>query len=453
MSLFLDEVERIANIFKGIIKEKKVKIYSQYDTDGITSAAILSRLLIREKKNFEIKILKQLNRFTASQINFTERDFLVFLDMGSGQLEYLKPIIEKTNVLIIDHHLPINYEHPNLLYLNPLLLNEKPEKYSTSIISYLFSKFFNPKNVELIDLAILGAIGDRREEGLEISEIRSVIEEAKMLGKIEVRKDLKIFGFNKPLYRAIAYSFEPFLPRIYGNEVAAIQFLKDLGIELKDGERWRELKDLSEEEKKKIADGIIKEREGKIEVSEVFGEVYRFSENPDFINDARELSVLINACSRSGFPDVALRLALKDYSVYGFALEIFENYRKELAKAINFFEKDKIVEKENAIFLLGGNQISDSLIGVITSIFLNSLNSSKPIFGLAYDKVSNMIKISARAKREDLNLKEVLGKVVTKIGGEAGGHKEAAGAFIPLGKEKEFIEVANKILGEMNAES
>ncbi|MGC9059249.1 MAG: DHHA1 domain-containing protein [Candidatus Aenigmatarchaeota archaeon] len=449
--MFLDEVERIANIFKALIKEKKVRIYSQYDTDGISSAAILSKVLIRENKNFEIKIFKQLNKTSISQIKFNEKDLLVFLDMGSGQLENLKPIIEKTNVLIIDHHQPIFYEHPNLFHINPLLYGEKAEKYSASILSYLFSKFISEKNMNLIDLAILGAIADRREEGLEVSEVKKLIEEAVKLGIVEVKKDLKIFGFNKPLYKAIAYSIEPFLPKIYGNEAAAIQFLNDIGIKVKDGEKWRELKDLSDDEKKKIADGIIKERNGNIEVSEVFGEVYQFLKRPDIIGDAREFSVLINACSKSGYSDIALRLALGDYSVYNFAFDVFENYRREISKAINFLENDNIIEKENGIYLLGINQVPDYLIGAITSIFLNSLNSNKPIFGLAYDKVSNMIKVSARSKNSNLNLKEILDSVVKVIGGEAGGHKEAAGAFIPLGKEKEFIEITNKILGEKNA--
>jgi RecJ-like exonuclease len=34
------------------------------------------------------------------------------------------------------------------------------------------------------------------------------------------------------------------------------------------------------------------------------------------------------------------------------------------------------------------------------------------------------------------------------VGGWGGGHKYAAGAFIPKGKEKEFIDAVNNLLGE-----
>jgi len=38
-----------------------------------------------------------------------------------------------------------------------------------------------------------------------------------------------------------------------------------------------------------------------------------------------------------------------------------------------------------------------------------------------------------------------------ELGGEAGGHKDAAGAYIPVEKEKEFIDKVNSLIGEMNA--
>jgi len=107
---------------------------------------------------------------------------------------------------------------------------------------------------------------------------------------------------------------------------------------------------------------------------------------------------LINACSRLGNSDIALRLCLGDYSVYNKALENLEEYRKQIAKAISIIENGKIIEKENGIFILGEKDISDKLIGTIVSIFLNSKNSNKPIFGLAYDEQCNMIKVSARKK-------------------------------------------------------
>jgi len=452
MILFLDEVERVAKIFKELIRKKHVRVYAQFDADGISSASIIIKTILRMGGNFELRVLKQLNSKTVNEITLNEGDLLIFLDMGSGQINLLKNVIERTNVLIIDHHEPIRYEHPNLFHLNPLLFGEDPERYSTSIIAFIFSKFVNATNIDLIDLAIVGAIGDRREENIKVGAIGEVLEEAKMLGFVNIVKDLKFLGSDKPLFKVLAYSLEPFLPTIYGNEAAAIQFLLDLGIDVKNGEEWKKLNNLTEEEKIKLADGIIREKLGFVEFSEIFGDIFILLKRPEFLNDSREFSTLVNACSRLGNTDIALRLCLGDYSVYSKALENLEEYRKQIAKAISTIESGKIIEKENAIFILGEKSISDTLIGTVVSIFLNSKNSNKPIFGLAYDEVSNMIKVSARKKSmENLNLKQILVSTANEVGGEAGGHKNAAGAYIPYGKEKEFIEKVNLLIGELNA--
>lgn len=452
INLFLEEVERVAKIFKELIRRKHVRVYAQYDADGITSASIIAKVLIRENCNFELRVFKQLNSKTVKDVSFSENDFLIFLDMGSGQINLLKDAIEKTNVLIIDHHEPIKYEHHNLLHINPLLFGEDPEKYSTSLLSFIFAKFVNPRNIDQIDLAIVGAIGDRREEGIRVGAISNIIEEAKALNFINVIKDLKFFGSNRPLFKVIAYSFDPLIPSIYGNEAAALQFLQDLGIKLKNGEEWRTLKDLTKEEKAMIADGIIREKSGIVDFSEIFGEVFILSKKPEFLADSREFSVLINACSRMGEYELGIRLCLGDYSVYSKSVEKMEEYKKQIAKSMSFIENGRIVEKENGIFIIGGKEIPDSLVGTITSMVLSSRRPNKPVFGLAYDNVTDMIKVSARKRSIDnINLRDILVNVASELGGEAGGHKDAAGAYIPVGREHEFIEKVNKLIGEMNA--
>jgi len=451
ITLFFEEIERVAKIFKELIRRKHVRIYAQYDADGITSASIITEVLIRENCNFELRILKQLNSKTIREINFEDNDLLIFLDMGSGQINLIKEIIERTTVLIIDHHEPVKYEHPNLLHINPLLFGEDPEKYSTSLLSFIFAKFVNFSNIDLIDLAIVGAIGDRREEGIKVGAIKDVLEEAKALGFVEIVKDLKFFGSDRPIFKAIAYSFDPHIPSIYGNEAAALQFLQELGINVRDGERWRTLRDLTKEEKARIADGLIKEKNGFIDFFEIFGDVFILSKKPEFLNDSREFSMLINACSRMGESSLGVRLCLGDYSVYSKVAEKAEEYKKQIAKAMSLVE-NRIIEKENGIFIVGGKEIQDSLIGTITSMILSSKKPNKPIFGLVYDGSMDMIKVSARKMNGlDINLREILVNVATRLGGEAGGHRDAAGAYIPLGKEQEFIDSINSLIGEMNA--
>ena len=448
IGLFSRETERIAKIFKSIIKDKHIKIFAQFDTDGITSAAIMSKVLIRQNKNFELRFYKQLNKEVIEKLNWREGDFLIFLDFGSGQLKELKNVIEKTNVLIIDHHEPLRLEHPNLFHLNPLLFGEK--EYSTSIISYIFAKLVDIKNIDLIDLAILGAIGDEQDEKWEFKdEIRKIVNEGISIGKISVIKDLRIYGrTTRPIHKALAYTFDPYIPGVSGSEAQAVKFLNEIGIPVKVGDRWKKLIDLTEEEKQKLATAIIFKRLRETKSEDIFGEIYLLVDRPYELQDSREFSTIINACGRMGDPATGLRLCLGDYSVLNKTHEILEKYRKEISEALNFIrEENPIVETEKAIFVLGKKRIKETIIGTVISILQTSnfINSNKPIFGLAEGQ--NYIKVSARSSINNINLKDILVNTVKTIGGEAGGHKEAAGAYIDKDKEQEFIKAVNEYLG------
>jgi RecJ-like exonuclease len=124
-----------------------------------------------------------------------------------------------------------------------------------------------------------------------------------------------------------------------------------------------------------------------------------------------------------------------------------------LSESIEIFKANpQIVEKTNfANYLIFENKIPDTIVGTIASIALNSnmIDSSKPVFGLV-DTENGMVKISARSGKgvKNLNLRDIVLLAASAAGGEAGGHKMAAGGLIPKGKEKEFIKAADKVIGE-----
>ena len=63
--------------------------------------------------------------------------------------------------------------------------------------------------------------------------------------------------------------------------------------------------------------------------------------------------------------------------------------------------------------------------------------------------ISGKTKISLRISgngKHDLNLREIMGKIVEPVNGQAGGHHEAAGALIDTEQETEFIESAKRVL-------
>lgn len=446
----MEEISRIATAVRHAVRKKVVKITAQFDADGLASAAIFSKMLLREGLSFELRIVKQLTPEEIDKLAVDKEKFLVFLDCGSGQLDKLKEFLESTNILVIDHHLPIDYKHKNLLHINPLLFGES--ELSASLVTYLFAKCFNQMNTDLVDLAMIGAVGDGQDEDPNFMEnLKKFVSEEELSTKVSVSKGIKIYGRNsRPIFKSLAYTFDPFVPGISGSESNAIQFLSDIGIPLKEGEEWRSLNDLTLDEQRKLASAIVLERLNMASsVEDIFGNVYTLLAYPSEFQDAQELSTVINACSRIGSPETALRVCLGDFTVMEKTKEFLEEYRRIISDALSFLRGTQLSE-ENANFFVAGKNVRDTIIGTVISIALRSnlIDKEKPVFGFA-DIDEKTVKVSARAfKGSKVDLAQVLAKAASMVGGWGGGHKYAAGAFIPKGKEKEFIDAVNNLLGE-----
>jgi RecJ-like exonuclease len=85
-------------------------------------------------------------------------------------------------------------------------------------------------------------------------------------------------------------------------------------------------------------------------------------------------------------------------------------------------------------------------------MMLNSGEADTSIPLLAFTRCDDgkNTKVSIRASRNlsdsGLNLSEVMHDAAAAAGGIGGGHNIAAGAQIPIGKEKEFLEKVIKVL-------
>ncbi len=445
--MFLDEIERVARVTKNLLKEKKVRVLTQFDADGVTSAAILTKALMREQSNFELHVLKQLTSDVIEKLDVKEDDLLILADFGSGQLGMLMGIIEKTQVIVLDHHETSDISHLNLFHVNPLLFGE--DEMSASIVCYLFAKFLNLKNVDLVDIAIIGATADEADEKWEFKGlIKKVLEEGELIGKISVVRGLRLYGRNtRPIYKSLAFTFDPFIPGISGSESQAVQFLSDLGISVRDGTEWKKLKDLTLEEQQKLASAIILERmKTEEDASDIFGDIHTLFGRPEELQDVREFATLINACGRTGNHDIAIRILLGDYSVTERCWEVMERYRAMISDGLNWVRSNprRILRTPKANFIVARDSIPETVIGTVATIILNSgmIETDKPLFGLAYTE-DGKIKISGRVSKalKETNLKDIISAAVSTLGGEGGGHVSAAGGIIPRDKEADFIRL------------
>lgn len=440
-----------------MVKEKNVKLISHLDPDGICAASIMTKMMIRENSSFDLKIVKQLTTEEISNLNVSKNDMLVLTDLGSGQLDFLKDILDYTQILVLDHHEPKELIHPNLFHLNPLFFHE--EEIPSSMIAYLFAKNVNIKNVDLVDLAIVGAVADEKDEKWEFKgSAKKILDEAENMGKITVIKGLRLYGrSSRPIHKALEFSFDPFIPGISGSESAAVQFLSDLKISIRENDEWKKLKDLTTEEQQRLASAIILERlkSKHSDAEDIFGDNYIISGRPEEIQDVREFATLLNACGRLGRYDVAIKLCLGDLKSLGESFDVLNQYRKLISELIEWVRRNKnhsILTTESAIYLFGGNKVPETMIGTIISILINSniIDTNKPIFGFA-ETTDNKLKISARISKDlkIVNLRDIILNATKQVEGEGGGHPFASGGLIPKDKKEEFVKLVDNKLGEI----
>ncbi len=442
-----DHAARIGKIVREA--KEKIAIISHYDADGICSASILYSALRQRGLKANCVFLKQLEKDSIYEISSMDADIYIFSDLGSGQLEMIENAFKgATSVVVVDHHQPQYVEAKNVHHLNPYPfgINGSTEV-SGAGMSYLLARTISAGVRNLMDLTIVGAFADMQIVNNQLTGInRLLYEDAELYGLIKKEKGLMLFGrYTKPVHKALEQSMDPYIEGISGNESAAVQFLSELGIKIKKNDgSFRRLADLNKREERKLATALVMECAANglsaKKISGLIGDIYKIRGK----YEVREFATLLNACGRIGKPEVGVELCLGTRERVE---DLYAEYRREISSALKWVSKNKgkFIKTEKATYILAGDNIPDTIIGTILSISMKSCISTP--YGFSFANSCNGVKVSARSKPEArANLGRVVRAASERVGGEGGGHKNAAGAKIPPGREKDFIEIVETLL-------
>jgi len=430
----LQKIKEAIALLDEVSKLKEIKVISHFDTDGITSAAIFSRALARWGKKFSLEIVKGLEKEFI--LSLPEDKILVFLDLASGSLNYIKE--KNTPVFILDHHELEQKIPPNIFMINPVLENSEP--ISAAAICYLFAKTLSQENLDLATLAVIGMVGDLHERNIG-KFFGEILRDADAI----VKKGLLIYPSTRPIDRALEYASNPFIPGVSGSREGVLALLRDSGISSENG-KFKSLCELDENEMTRLITSIALKSARHGLNDDIVGNHFLVK----FFNkleDARELSASINACSRMGSPHIALGFCLGNKNMRMESEKIYLDYKQNLISALKYVSETEKLEGNNYVIINAKDRIKDTIIGTVASILSHSpmYKEGRVIIALSYNE--DKIKVSARvAGRTGRNVRELLHKVVVPIGGEVGGHPEAAGCLIPRAREVEFIEEIRRLL-------
>ena len=209
--------------------------------------------------------------------------------------------------------------------------------------------------------------------------------------------------------------------------------------------KYKSLMELNEKEMEKLVTAIML-RNPKTKNKEIIGYIFLVK----FFNkleDARQLSAMINACSRLGESSIAIRFCMELPQARKEAETIHVKYKQHLISGLEFVSKAEKVQGKGFLIINAKSQIKDTIIGTIASILSNSsmYEEGTIITTMAYYR--DKIKVSSRnVGRNGRNVREILSNVIKEVGGEVGGHEFAAGCMIAQDKERQFIDTLKKNL-------
>lgn len=535
----LEFIKKTASAFsKAIESNKQIALFCHYDADGLSSVALFAKVLKALNKKFFIRVLNSLDESIVKEIKQESKNFsaAVFLDLASNA-DFSG---FECDVFVIDHHIirkqsqeesqeqeeqerqdwqdvqdwqdgqdvqvqeeeregqpgakqeqdwqeQESQEQRKRVHLINYRLFQDSEDYETSasILSYFFvssldfvHKSHSHKSLELKQLkpiALIGLIGDGLDRRL--SKLSSFfLKKARESGAIDIKKGISIFSYSRPIHRAIEFS-SIYIPGITGNSEAVVEFLRSLGIELKEGNKYRTFADLSKEEISRLITAIATLRAYENKGIDFIGNVYlaRFF---DTVEDAKEITTAINACGRLGKGYLPLAYLLGNKRAQELIEKTYAEYKFEIMKAFEYINeiqqnetnqeneinekgemnernqiiKNRIIKGDNWIIIDGHDKIKDSIIGVICSMIANSgiYKDGSVIVGLAdrHDGDEVKTKVSIRTVNSPKAL-ALLNKVAQVVNiSEMGGHEMAAGAWLDIRQKGAFLKCIEKILQE-----
>ena len=467
MSSPVPELEARATACADRVREADdILLASHIDADGLTSAAIASSALERARVPFETVFCKQLGAEELAAIAATDYDTVLFTDFGSGQLDIIAEHESAGDFepVIADHHQPADADTE--FHLNPLLFGlDGSSELSGAGASYVLARALEPDdgdNRDLAALAVVGAVGDMQiSDGELVGANTGIVEEGLDAGVVETGTDLALYGKQtRPLPKLLEYATDVYIPGISNDQNGALRFLNGVGIDLKEDGDWRRWVDLTADERQTVASALVKRAMRKgvsaTKIDGLVGTTYTLAAEPEGteLRDVSEFSTLLNATARYDRADVGLAVCLGNRDA---ALErartLLKNHRRNLSEAISWVQSEGVTMEENVQWFHAEDRIRETIVGIVAGMAVgtNGIDRNVPIIAFANEDDEN-VKVSSRGTphltRKGLDLSVVMKTASQAVGGDGGGHNVAAGATVPKGTEKEFIERADELVGE-----
>jgi len=453
--------DKIADAIKS---KKSILVTTHIDCDGITSGSIITKALIRQGANCTVRTTNEFSQNLIERLKKEEKGLHVITDLAGGFAKNLDASIGD-NWVVLDHHQIPDEEIDNQNVINAWKFDiDGGTEICAGGMAYLASTALNKDNTDLSGIAVVSALGDRQDQGTKKSFLgknQEIVKTAKELGLVDINLDLLLVGREtRPMPDALAFTSQPFIEGLTWNRDACLAILNSVGIELKDGARWRVTSDLDQDEKRNIIEGITKFAHGKNSteiMDELIGYTYTFprEDKRSFLRDCREFSTMLNSCGRIGKSGVGISICMGDRNkMLREGEKILVEYRGMIREYMNVLgnERWRINSDENCVMVNAEGLVPETMTGTISSLIAGSPKNTGKIVILRTDSSEGTVKFSSRKSiscKSDVNLSDLMRKGAKKFDGVGGGHDAAAGAKITKDKLDEFLDYLEENVTKM----
>jgi single-stranded-DNA-specific exonuclease len=366
----------------------------------------------------------------------------IFSDLGSSLLDTIEGY--KGYSIILDHHKPTRDSvADNVIHINSNLFDINGSyEISASTLAFLLSVRITRRNWDLISVALAGAIGDKQHKngfnGLNLELLETGLD----LGIIKAKTSIKLTG--NTILETLIRSTDPYFVGLTNNEPGVRKLLSELAVDPQ-----ATLGSLEKNTVQRLASYLtlmlLEQGIPPEDAEEIITTKY-FDTNLNL--EIEELSHMINSCGRMGEMGVGVAAGLGDQQAMARAKELRAEYKNKVLAGLKILDKDRPKELEHIQYFYESKaEFAGTFAGIGMMYFFNQI---KPV--LALTKADDDLKVSGRGTKrlvqQGLDLAGALAEVSAELGGSGGGHPIAAGATIPSGKDQEFLEKMDKLVGE-----
>ena len=397
-------LEEAAAKIAGYLRSKEyVEVYSHHDADGIAAAAILTVALRRADIAFRLRFLPHLNKDDVERPELS-----VLCDLGASVPDFPESIV------IIDHHVPYAAVP---FHINPRLEGIDGEsELSAAGCAYLVANALGD-NRDLAGLVMVGIIGDSQKlSGMN----QKIIGDAVGNNLIEVGKGVLLPGRNTR--EQIESAVLPYLGNLSGDKETA-EKIESLCMNTASDEAYTSLL---------LSEIIVRSDASYHDLMSMYGESWKLLR--EAVQDAYAMTAVIDACGKSGKPELGYAVAAGDMTQADAAWETALAFRRKI-----------IASAASAVQQAENVWLSDSVetASDVADMFVRS--KQMPVVVLA--RGPEFLKVSARAPADSgVDFEQMMKTSAEKFGGAGGGHKTRAGGELPLACESEFVASVKEYL-------